>query len=205
MLVSACDDSFLIEGDNGIVTTEIDIENFTEIVLNIDAEVIINDSSYSHSNIIIEAQKLIADNINTQVIDNQWVIKYSQSVGEHLPVKIYINQTSLKKITLNTSGTIIENSRNSDSTFIELEGDGIIELSGYSKYQEIRVLGNGTYKAFGLESDICEAYIGGTGSGEIFVNDSLFVDIRGAGMLYYKGNPAIEKVIHGTGKLINAN
>lgn len=120
-------------------------------------------------------------------------------------MKIFINQAKINKIILNTSGKITENSRNSDPLFIELNGDGIIQISGYTKYQELRILGNGTYKAFGLESDICNAYIGGTGMAEIFVNDSLFADIRGAGMLYYKGNPFIEKVIHGTGKLVNAN
>lgn len=77
LIISACDDTFIIEGDNGIVSTEIDIENFSDIVLNIDAEVVISNSDDPYPSVIIEAQKLITDNINLQVVDNSWVIKYN--------------------------------------------------------------------------------------------------------------------------------
>ena len=44
-----------------------------------------------------------------------------------------------------------------------------------------------------------------SGNAELYVSQSLIVDIDGSGDVYYKGNPSMSVSIEGSGDVIDAN
>jgi hypothetical protein len=83
-----------------------------------------------------------------------------------------------------------------------IEGSGDIRLSGSSVNADLKILGSGRINANQVNTDVCIAYISGSGIIETFVNDALDATIIGSGTVYYEGNPAVESYISGSGKVV---
>jgi hypothetical protein len=61
--------------------------------------------------------------------------------------------------------------------------------------------GAGSYAALDLESDRVEVTVSGAGKAYINAKTSLSVDISGAGLVEYVGNPKLRQQITGVGKV----
>lgn len=85
----------------------------------------------------------------------------------------------------------------------QVEGSGEIRLSGSATSSELRVIGSGYIRASQLNSNVCVAYISGSGNIDTRVVSSLDVTIIGSGMVYYSGNPAVETYISGSGRVVH--
>ncbi|HJZ40530.1 MAG TPA: head GIN domain-containing protein [Bacteroidales bacterium] len=83
-----------------------------------------------------------------------------------------------------------------------VEGSGDIRLSGSSVNSDLKILGSGRINANQVNTDVCLAYISGSGIIETFVNNALDVTIIGSGTVYYEGNPSVESYISGSGKVV---
>ena len=92
-----------------------------------------------------------------------------------------------------------------ESVYVGVSGAGEVSLSGLVTDQVVSINGAGSYSAFELISANCEIDINGAGVGEVTVNEKLNVTIKGAGAVYYKGEPEITSDVGLIGKLINAN
>jgi hypothetical protein len=84
----------------------------------------------------------------------------------------------------------------------QIEGSGEIRISGLSLNSDLKIIGSGRIKADKLNTNVCVAYISGSGTIESYVNNALDVTIIGSGIVYYKGNPVVESFISGSGKVI---
>ena len=72
------------------------------------------------------------------------------------------------------------------------DGSGIIELEGYVDHaSDLKLTGSGEIRAIRMLQYDCDAYISGSGSIFVHVDDFLTVDIPGSGVVYYRGNPII--------------
>lgn len=85
----------------------------------------------------------------------------------------------------------------------QLEGSGEIRLTGSSATAELRILGSGHIRASQFTTDVCVAYISGSGNIDTHVLNSLDATIIGSGMVYYSGNPAVESYISGSGRIVH--
>jgi len=84
-----------------------------------------------------------------------------------------------------------------------LEGSGEIRISGESVNSDLKITGSGRINADQINTDVCLAYISGSGSISTWVNNVLNVTIIGSGTVYYTGNPTIESYISGSGQVIH--
>jgi hypothetical protein len=84
----------------------------------------------------------------------------------------------------------------------EIEGSGEIRLIGSARNSDFRVIGSGHQRAGELNSDVCTAYISGSGIIDADVSNSLDVTIIGSGIVNYFGNPVITSYISGSGKIV---
>ena len=89
----------------------------------------------------------------------------------------------------------------SENISATLEGSGEIGLEGSSVSSEFRIIGSGKIKARELNTDVCVAYISGSGITDTWVNNALDVTIIGSGIVYYTGNPVVESYISGSGEV----
>jgi hypothetical protein len=84
----------------------------------------------------------------------------------------------------------------------QIEGSGEIKIIGSALYSEFKVIGSGHQRASQLNTDVCIAYISGSGIIDTDVNNSLDVTIIGSGIVNYFGNPVITSYISGSGKIV---
>lgn len=92
-----------------------------------------------------------------------------------------------------------------EDIFVDASSTGDITLSGSCSYQSIEMDGTADYKAFNLESEICDVHNSSTGDAKINVSDELNVTITSTGDVHYMGNPKIDYRNSGVGDLINEN
>lgn len=84
-----------------------------------------------------------------------------------------------------------------------IEGSGEIRLNGSAVNSDLSIIGSGRIKADNMITEVCSAYISGSGIMDVHVLNALDVTIIGDGIVYYKGNPpVVETSISGTGKVI---
>jgi hypothetical protein len=84
----------------------------------------------------------------------------------------------------------------------KIEGSGEIKIIGSALNSDFKVIGSGHQRASELNTDVCTAYISGSGIIDTDVNNSLDVTIIGSGIVNYFGNPVITSYISGSGKIV---
>jgi hypothetical protein len=84
----------------------------------------------------------------------------------------------------------------------KIEGSGEIRINGSALNSDFKVIGSGHQRASDLNTDVCTAYISGSGIIDTDVNNSLDVTIIGSGIVNYFGNPVITSYISGSGKIV---
>ncbi len=95
-----------------------------------------------------------------------------------------------------TAGIMTENAET------RLEGSGDIFMTGSAGSTALSVSGSGRIVAQDMVTAVCDAYISGSGTIRTHVLDALKVRIIGSGTVYYRGNPAVESDISGSGRVI---
>jgi hypothetical protein len=114
-----------------------------------------------------------------------------------------LTQIQAGSTTINLEGSgNIECSADVENIISRIEGSGEITLNGSAASSEFRVIGSGHLRAGELNTDVCEAYISGSGVIDTDVNNSLDVTILGSGIVHYYGNPVITSNISGSGKIV---
>jgi hypothetical protein len=104
-------------------------------------------------------------------------------------------------INLEGSGNI-DFSADVENLSARIEGSGEMRIDGSAVSSEFSVIGSGHIRAGELITDVCKAYISGSGVIDTDVNNSLDVTISGSGIVNYFGNPVITSHISGSGKIV---
>lgn len=87
----------------------------------------------------------------------------------------------------------------------DIAGSGRINLAGATEKAIFDIAGSGKVQAFDFHIDDLKSDIAGSGNLEVYVNNSITVDIAGSGKIRYKGNPAdIKRSIAGAGSIKKA-
>jgi hypothetical protein len=89
------------------------------------------------------------------------------------------------------------------NTAASLEGSGEIRLTGSTNSSDLSISGSGRIRAGSFMSQVCDAYISGSGTITTDVEDALRATIIGSGTVYYSGNPVVHTDIEGSGRVIH--
>ncbi len=112
-----------------------------------------------------------------------------------------INSTNMV-VELEGSG-IINIGADTENIEAGIEGSGEIRLNGTAINSDFGIIGSGRIKADDMITEVCSAYISGSGIMDVHVLNALDVIIIGDGIVYYKGNPpVVETSISGTGRVV---
>jgi Putative auto-transporter adhesin, head GIN domain len=110
----------------------------------------------------------------------------------------------LSGVTIHGSKNIeVSGFANGDTFDAKIHGSGSIRVNNSSyKSALLGVNGSGNIEAEGLQTKQSEVNINGSGNAGIFVTERLKASVFGSGNIYYWGNPALEIVRNGSGKVI---
>lgn len=209
-----------MKGEGPQITKTLDVDDFEGITLAFNATVYLTQgNTYS---VKVEGQENIINNIETEVSDGHWKIKFDENVGRHDKLTLWITMPTLNKAAISGSGAIKGETafRNlnevavgiSGSGDIELEmearavntgisGSGDIRLRGSTTAHQVKISGSGDVDAVDLQSNETSVRISGSGDCRVHASENLKVSTSGSGDVYYRGRPAVSAKVSGSGEV----
>jgi len=202
LLLSGCIEKKQETQSAAIVTTVRDKGDFSVVVLNGDADLIITPTD--STGIRIEADSTVINKIKTKIENNTLTIDYKKEAHSKKVVKIYVSIIQIDRLECNGTVTLTTTEPlDSDSLVCKISGAGRYNLAGKAKKEYIEISGAAEVHGFDLKTKNCIVKISGSGKVETSVSDTLGVTISGIGAVVYKGKPVIaHKQISGLGKII---
>ena len=222
-------DFWCVTGEGEIVTTELDLENFTGINTLGSFDVIITQGEAQ----LVEARghENIIERLKTHVSGKTWDIQLEpEFCYTDYELTIYITVPKIEEISITGSGDVVVNDfSNQESLEINISGSGDVELNdflgcetldihisgsgdidGKGEFDQLELLdidisGSGEIDAFKAPTEVCIIGISGSGNCRVNVEKRLDIEISGSGNIYYKGNPYITTNITGSGDIIDSN
>src|ERR1700687_2050701 len=118
-------------------------------------------------------------------------------------VKIAAESIRADELRLDFSGASSVRIANLQASGLHLEGSRAtkVDLAGKVRTQVVGLSGAGSYSATGLESDRAEVHVSGAGKAFVNARTSLAVEISGAGLVEYLGDPKLEQDISRGGQV----
>ncbi len=159
----------------------------------------------------------------TKISGDTLVIDTRDNISSRHGVKIYLSMTNINALRIDGAATVlveeyfsvndikldidgagkIEAAVNAGNVTSSIDGAGKIVISGTATSHTVRIKGAGAVKASHLEPQSSNIEINGAGVSNVYVTQQLDAYIAGAGIIYYKGDPAtVNSEIHGVGKVI---
>lgn len=221
LLVVQCEFLEDFEKGNGeIVTEKRSVEEFDELRIAGNFEVILEENT--HPYVRINTDENLLDFIDTEVEAGILSISQEKKLISKSKIRIIIEYQELKEIRA-MGATLIKNEDylrsedlkiimegagvvdlkiNSDKLRVDLSGAGVISLSGEVQEQELNLMGAGKLEAFDLDSKKCDVSVGGLGGAEVYVTEKLNAKIEGVGSIKYDGHPEdLNTEIKGLGRI----
>lgn len=206
-----------------------ELESFSQIELDINAEVTILQSE--ETKIDIQADSSDLEEIRTRVQDGKLIIDrqvsfmlFDTTPAPELTIylqdleaitingagKVSSDSLELEElaITINGSGDIALANLSSESVEAVINGSGRIDLSGEAPNQQITINASGDFLGHELAGQDVIVQINGSGSAEVDVETSLRISIVGSGDVRYTGEPSsVDRQVVGSGEIkqIGAN
>lgn len=216
--ISSCN---CIQGTGPIVSEKRDVANFSEIELDLNADIyLVQDTTVS---LTFEAQENLINYIRTDVSRDKLRLYFKENCYlSDETIRFYISLRELSGITVDGSGVIDGNGAFSSEVVdldingsgkimlnlvankidIDINGSGSIYLKGSSQKMKCDI--NGSGNVYASDHTAYKAFIDVSGSGdcEVYVHDLLDANITGSGSVYYSGNPEIQTHVKGSGSVM---
>jgi len=217
-MATSCIES--ITGNGPVISDERTPGKFTSLALNLGAEVRIVKAN--ENSVMVTAQQNLTDRIITRVDGNTLVITSKGNLISNHPIKIEVRMPEFENFEINGSGEIefddtvtgdyIDFSvTGSGSVNARLDvrkvttvvtGSGTVRFSGQADDLKGEVLGSGVIDASSLIAENGQFKLSGSGEVRTHVTGRLNASVTGSGILYYTGNPELQKSVTGSGKVI---
>jgi hypothetical protein len=149
----------------------------------------------------VEGDDNVLEYVSTAVSGNVLRLKNSKNYSINEPVKIRISVPNLEGFSSNGAGRIDIKGMNNDKFEIDANGAPTIVVSGTTKMIDIGA--NGAVKVDTTKLHASRAVVDTNGASrvDLDVTDQLDATVNGPSTVTYKGDPVVNKTIHGPGKI----
>ena len=214
-----------VVGDGPTVTETRAVANFTSVSSSISADVFYKQDPVFK--VEITAQQNILNVIETNLVNNELVIKIRNGVRvrSHENIVVNISSPSVNGLKISGSGNfMVPDSIVTDNLNLTLSGSGNIKLhkllasavdanisgsgniaiaNGVVTTEKLRISGSGDIDVSNVAATYVTTATSGSGKTDVNASESLDVTISGSGSVFYTGNPIINTHISGSGKVIH--
>ena len=149
----------------------------------------------------VEGDDNVLPLITTEVGSNILRIKNTKNYSTSEPVKFKISVPNLEGLSVNGAGHIEIKNLNNDKFEIDTNGAPTVVVSGNTKVIDVGANGAGKVDAHNLHASRGVVDSKGVATVDLDVADQLDVTISGPAKVTYKGDPVVNKTIHGPGKV----
>jgi hypothetical protein len=149
----------------------------------------------------VEGDDNVLEFVTTDVSGNILRLKNSKNYSTHEPVKFKISVPNLDGLSVNGAGHIDIKNLNNDKFEIDTNGAPTIVVSGTTKVIDVGANGAGKIDAHNLHASRGVVDSRGVARVDLDVSDQLDATVSGPSTVTYKGDPVVNKTIHGPGKI----
>lgn len=193
-----------IEGSGSSISEIRNVTEFTKVSSEGVFEVTVTHGNSQSAE--ITANDNIIQRLKTEVVDNELRLYLDDRNYKDISLKANIVAERINSIKNTGIGDFVISNVDENGNFnISNSGTGNISITGNAESLTLENVGDGKFNGFEFIVLNCSAKIIGSGDCEVHPISTLNVDIEGSGDVYYKGTPAIEANIAGSGKVIDAN
>lgn len=193
-----------IEGSGSSISEIRNVTEFTKVSSEGVFEVTVTHGNSQSAE--ITANDNIIQRLKTEVVDNELRLYLDDRNYKDISLKANIVAERINSIKNTGIGDFVISNVDENGNFnISNSGTGNISITGNAESLTLENVGDGKFNGFEFIVLNCSAKIIGSGDCEVHPISTLNVDIEGSGDVYYKGTPAIEANIAGSGKVIDTN
>ena len=149
----------------------------------------------------VEGDDNVLEFVTSDVSGNILRLKNSKNYSTKEPVKFKISVPNLEGLSVNGAGHIEIKNLNNDKFEIDTNGAPTVVVSGNTKVIDVGANGAGKVDAHNLHASRGVVDSKGVATVDLDVADQLDVTISGPAKVTYKGDPVVNKTIHGPGKV----
>lgn len=188
-----------VKGSGKRVTEKREIAPFTSIETNgaFDIEVVCQ----KNVGMEIEGDDNIIPLVSSEVSNNVLRLKPSQSYSTNDPIVLRITVPNLEAIMANGAGNIRIKDVSNEKLQISSDGAPAISASGTTKMIGIDTNGAARIDTHNLRATHAIVDSKGVSKVDLGVSDRLDVTVSGPSHVTYRGDPVVNKTVHGPGKV----
>jgi hypothetical protein len=149
----------------------------------------------------VEGDDNVLEYVTTEVGSSILRLKNTRNYSTSEPVKFKISVPNLEGLSVNGAGHVDVKGLNNDKFEIDTNGAATIVVSGNTKVIDVGANGAGKIDAENLRAPRAVVDSKGVARIDLGVTDQLDVTVSGPSTVTYKGDPVMNKTIHGPGKV----
>lgn len=149
----------------------------------------------------VEGDDNILDFVTSEVSNNVLRLKNSKNYSVNEPVKFKISVPNLEALSVSGAGKIEIKGMNNEKFEIDSSGAPSISVSGTTKVIDIDTSGAGKIDTHNLHASRGIVDSKGVSRIDLDVAEQLDVTVSGPSVVFYKGDPVVNKTVHGPGKV----
>jgi predicted small secreted protein len=188
-----------VKGSGKRVTQKRDVAPFTAI--STDGAFEIEVVCQKNQGLEIEADDNILPLIETQVSGNTLRLRPTQNYSAEDPPKIKITVPNIEAFSANGAGKFQISGLNNEKLTVSLNGAPTLTASGTTKMIGIDTNGAAKVDTHNLRAAHAVVDSKGVSKVDLGVSDQLDVNVSGPSHVTYKGDPVVNKTVHGPGKV----
>lgn len=188
-----------IKGSGKRVTEKRQIGPFTSITAEgaFNVEVVCQ----KDASVEVEGDDNVLPLVTSEVKNNVLLLKNKDSYSTSEPVTFRITVPNIEALMANGAGKINITAVNNDKLQLSLSGAPVINVSGSTKMIGIDTSGAAKIDTHNLRSTQAIVDSKGVSKVDLGVSDRLDVTVSGPSQVTYRGDPVVNKTIHGPGKV----
>ena len=137
--------------------------------------------------------------IKTELRGRRLVVQIDGSIRTEVGVVLRATIRDIKVVSCEGAASVSLDGLQNEDLLIEVDGVGAVVAFGTTDNLTVSTTGAGLIQAGALQARNVDITIAGTGSVVTHATEKLKVDIRGAGVVRYSGDPELQKSVHGLG------
>lgn len=149
----------------------------------------------------VEGDDNILEYVTSDVSNNVLRLKNTKNYSVNEPVKFRISVPNLEALSVSGAGKIEIKGMNNDKFEIDSSGAPTISVSGTTKVIDIDTSGAGKIDTHNLHASRGIVDSKGVSRIDLDVAEQLDVTVSGPSVVFYKGDPVVNKTVHGPGKV----
>lgn len=152
-------------------------------------------------NVEISGDDNILPLVTTEVSNNVLHVRNLSNYSTSQPLTLRISTPELVGIHSSGAGTIEVSGLKNDRFEIDVNGAPTIKASGETKVLKIDTNGAGNVDTYKLRAARVEVESKGVSGVEVYAAEQLDVTVSGPSHVTYRGNPVVNKTVHGPGSV----